>query len=129
MTTNPSFRRGMRVCIQAGRHRGELGTVQGSEWDGEVYERYVLLDAEEDEEGELELFNVKKLRRLDRGEYFLEQVQTLKKPSDARMLTLLLNLPDLTRPPGFRRKMPSAPIQTGELLHIKDMPDSLAGLL
>ena len=67
--TAPSFRQGMRVVVVAGRHRGELGTVQGSEWDEEtrVYQRYVLLDGEDGEEGKIELFNVKRLRPLPQG--------------------------------------------------------------
>ena len=131
---SPSFRRGMRVCIQAGRHRGKYGTIGGSEWDEDsrTYSRYVLLDAEDGEdgeEGEIELFNVKKLRPLNEGEYFMEQLDALKKPSEARIRELLLNPVDLTIHPAVRRKMPKRPIRTGELLHIQDMPDNLAGAL
>jgi hypothetical protein len=103
----PQFRKGMRVV-----YRGEYGTVGGSEFDEETrkYSRYVLLDGERWEI----LVDVKHLRPLTEGEWFLELMENDKhKWTEQRIGNILRNLKiDVTRLPKYRG-IPLKPYKTG----------------
>lgn len=106
------FRKGMRVYVRSGRHKGNFGTVGGSEYDEETgkYERWVLLDGERIED----LINVKHLRPLSESEWFLELMENDKQEwTQTRIGNILRNLKiDVTKPPKYRG-IPLKPYKAG----------------
>ena len=67
----------MRCKVVGGRYRGKFGTIKGSTFDEESrkYCREVVLDGKHFEE----LINVKHLRALTEGEWFLELTENDKR--------------------------------------------------